>query len=63
MRSCKLVAVPERLRLKLPENPGGFESSMDPKAHQMQQVIGEVVPDARFPPARAMVGRIEAFFP
>lgn len=61
----KLVAALERLRLKLPEDPEGFESYMDPKTHQMQQVvaIGEVVPDTRFPPAKAMVGRFKTFYP
>ncbi|MFZ5558901.1 MAG: ABC transporter substrate-binding protein [Pseudomonadota bacterium] len=61
----KLVAAFERLRLKLPEDPDGFESYMDPATHQMQQVIaiGEVVPDGRFPPAKTMLGRLKAYPP
>lgn len=61
----KLVAVLEHLRLKLPEDPDGFESAMDPATHQMQQVIaiGEVVDDLRFPPARTMLGRFKAYPP
>jgi len=61
----KLVAALERLRLKLPEDPDGFESYMDPKTHQMQQVIaiGEVVADERFPPAKTMLGRFKAYPP
>lgn len=61
----KLVAALERLRLKLPEDPDGFESYMDPRSHQMQQVvaIGEVVPDRRFPPAAAMLGHFRVYPP
>lgn len=61
----KLVAALERLRLKLPEDPDGFESYMDPRSHQMQQVvaIGEVVPDRRFPPAAAMLGHFRVYSP
>lgn len=61
----KLVAALERLRLKLPEDPEGFESYMDPKSHQIQQVIaiGEVVPDARFPPAQAMLAKFKVYPP
>lgn len=61
----RLIAAIERLRLKLPEDPDGFESYMDPKTHQMQQVVavGEVVPDVRFPPAKTMLGRFKAYPP
>ncbi|MBI2312965.1 MAG: ABC transporter substrate-binding protein [Betaproteobacteria bacterium] len=61
----KLVAALERVKLKLPEDPDGFESYMDPATHQMQQVIaiGEVVPDPRFPPAKAMLGRFTVYPP
>lgn len=61
----KLVVALERLRLKLPEDPDGFESYMDPRSHQMQQVvaIGEVVPDRRFPPAAAMLGHFRVYPP
>ncbi|GAB4179144.1 MAG: ABC transporter substrate-binding protein [Rhodocyclaceae bacterium] len=61
----RLVAALEHLRLKLPEDPEGFESYMDPASHQIQQVvaIGQVVADERFPPARTMLGHFTAYPP
>lgn len=61
----RLIAALEGLRLKLPEDPEGFESYMDPATHQMQQTvaIGEVVPDERFPPAKAMLSRFKVYPP
>lgn len=55
----QLVQALEGLKLELPEDPPGFTSSIDPATHQIAQVqaIGEVVPDAGFPPARVMLGR------
>jgi branched-chain amino acid transport system substrate-binding protein len=53
-----LVAALEGMRLELPEDPPGFTSYIDPETHQIAQAqaVGEVVPDARFPPARVMLG-------
>lgn len=61
----RLIAALERLRLKLPEDPDGFESYMDPATHQMQQTIaiGEVVADDRFPPAKTMLGKFRVYPP
>jgi branched-chain amino acid transport system substrate-binding protein len=54
-----LVRALEGMRLELPEDPPGFASTIDPETHQVRQVqaVGEVVADARFPPARVMLGR------
>lgn len=53
-----LIDTFEQLRLKLPEDPEGFTSHMDPQTHQIVQVqaIGEVVPNEAYPPARTMLG-------
>lgn len=53
------------LRLKLPEDPDGFVSFMNPINHQLQQVIaiGETVPDNRFLPARVMLGNWMIYHP
>ncbi len=43
----------EQLQLKLPEDPPGFTSYIDPETHQIQQVIaiGISAPNASLPPA------------
>lgn len=48
----------ETLTIKLPEDPDGFESHMDPASHQMLQVqaIGKTMFDNRFPPATVQLG-------
>lgn len=53
------------LRLKLPEDPEGFTSFMNPLNHQIQQVIaiGEVVNDNRYPPAKRMLGKWRYYYP
>jgi len=53
-----MVQALEGLRLKLPEDPDGFVSSIDPNTHQIvqMQAIGEPVPNTDFPPARHMLG-------
>jgi branched-chain amino acid transport system substrate-binding protein len=58
-----LVDALEGMRLELPEDPPGFTSYIDRQTHQVVQVqaIGEVVPDARFAPARVMLGRWVAY--
>src|SRR5512143_3017293 len=54
----KLVAVMEKMKFKLPEDPAGFTSYMRPIDHQVVQVqaIGETVPNKSFPPATMMLG-------
>ncbi|MBA1147132.1 ABC transporter substrate-binding protein [Ectothiorhodospiraceae bacterium WFHF3C12] len=54
----ELIAALEQLRLKLPEDPEGFTSYMDPETHQIvqMQAIGEVVPNRAYPPATTMLG-------
>jgi branched-chain amino acid transport system substrate-binding protein len=55
----RLVEALEGLTLELPEDPPGFRSRIDPATHQIAQAqaVGEVVPDASFPPAQVMLGR------
>jgi branched-chain amino acid transport system substrate-binding protein len=55
----------EGLELALPEDPPGFTSRIDPETHQISQyqAVGEVVPDAAFPPARVMLGNWIAYEP
>lgn len=54
-----------QVELKLPEDPEGFMSYMDPKTHQIQQVIsiGETVIDKRFPPATRLLGNWRYYLP
>ncbi len=54
-----------QLKLKLPEDPLDFVSFMNPKNHQLQQVIaiGETVPDHRYLPARMMLGNWRIYKP
>src|SRR5574340_1273850 len=61
----RLIAALEGMRLKLPEDPDGFTSTIDPATHQIQQVvaIGEVVADDRYPPARAMLDNWKVYYP
>ncbi|MFT6916317.1 MAG: branched-chain amino acid transport system substrate-binding protein [Motiliproteus sp.] len=53
------------LELKLPEDPQGFSSFMNPDNHQLQQVIaiGETLPDLRYSPARMMLGNWRVYPP
>ncbi len=55
----QLIRALEGLRLELPEDPPGFTSFIDPETHQIAQAqaIGEVVPNADYPPAKVMLGR------
>src|SRR4030065_524943 len=54
----KLVAVMEKMKVKLPEDPPGFTSYMRPIDHQavQGQAIGETGPNKSFPPATMMLG-------
>ncbi len=53
------------LKLKLPEDPEGFVSFMDPLSHQMMQVqaIGRTVVDNRFLPATRLLGGWSIYLP
>ncbi len=55
----------EQLRLTTPEDPPGFQSTMDPQTHQIRQVmaVGETVPDTRYPPATVMLGNWRIYHP
>lgn len=55
----------ETLTLTTPEDPVGFQSYMDPKSHQIQQVmaIGETVSDDRYPPATVVLGNWHIYYP
>lgn len=61
----RLKSALENLRLKLPEDPDGYHSYMDPLRHQMMQVqaIGKTRPDDRFLPARVMLGDWSVYYP
>jgi branched-chain amino acid transport system substrate-binding protein len=60
-----LRAALEAVRLKLPEDPDGFQSYMDSTYHQMlqTQAIGRTILDTRFPPATVQLGDWEVFSP
>jgi branched-chain amino acid transport system substrate-binding protein len=53
-----LVKAFEGMKIKLPEDPEGFTSHIDPLTHQIVQVqaIGETVANKDFPPATRMLG-------
>ena len=53
-----LVKALEGLKIKLPEDPDGFTSYIDPATHQIQQMqaIGVTMPNDNFPPAKMMLG-------
>lgn len=55
----------EGLRLKLPEDPPGFTSYMDPDTHQLQQVIaiGRSLPNPGHPPASKLLGEWKIYPP
>lgn len=53
----ELISRLQQLSIKLPEDPDGFESFMNPATHQIQQVqaIGITVRNTSFPPAAALL--------
>lgn len=63
--TSRLVKALEGLELRLPEDPPGFVSRIDPETHQISQyqAVGEVVEDDSFPPARVMLGNWVAYEP
>lgn len=55
----------ENLQIKLPEDPDGFISYMDPLTHQLLQVqaIGKTMPNNRYPPANVLLGDWSTYYP
>ena len=53
------------LKLKLPEDPEGFMSFMDPQTHQLMQVqaIGVIGPDNSYPPSAKLLSDWTLFYP
>ncbi len=58
-----LVKAMEGMKLKLPEDPDGFTSYIDPKTHQIVQVqaIGVTEKNNKFPPAEVMLGKFKVY--
>ena len=58
-----LVKAFEGLKIKLPKDPDGFTSYIDPESHQIVEVqaIGVTVPDDKFPPAKRMLGEWKVY--
>ncbi len=58
-----LVKALEGLQIKLPEDPDGFTSTIDPQTHQIvqMQAIGVSVPDDKLPPAKMMLGKWKVY--
>lgn len=58
-----LIRALEGMHLKLPKDPDGFESYIDPATHQIVQVqaIGTVERNTDFPPAKAMLGNWKVY--
>ncbi len=61
--SDALVKALEAMKLKMPEDPEGFTSYMDPETHQIVQVvsIGTSETNDKFPPAKKMLGNWQIF--
>lgn len=55
----------ETLSLSLPEDPEGFQSTMDPMTHQILQVqaIGKTELNSSFPPATVQLGQWSIYYP
>lgn len=58
-----LVKAFEGLKIKLPEDPDGFTSWIDPATHQIMQMqaIGVTMPNDDFPPAKTMLGHWKVY--
>lgn len=58
-----LVKAFEGMKIKLPEDPEGFTSYIDPLTHQIVQVqaIGETIANKDFPPATRMLGNWKVY--
>lgn len=64
-RQVKIRHALENLRLKLPEDPEGFESFIDPTSHQIlqAQAIGKTMLNSNYPPAKVMLGDWSVYLP
>lgn len=58
-----LVKAMEGMKLRLPEDPKGFTSYIDPKTHQIVQVqaIGVTEKNKKYPPAEVMLGKFKVY--
>lgn len=58
-----LVKALEGMKLKLPEDPKGFTSYIDPKTHQIVQIqaIGVTEKNHKFAPAEVMLGKFKVY--
>ena len=58
-----LVKALEGMKIKLPEDPAGFTSYIDPATHQIvqDQAIGITVKNDKFPPAKYMLGKFKVY--
>jgi branched-chain amino acid transport system substrate-binding protein len=61
----QLIISFQQLRLKLPEDPDGFESFMNPITHQIQQVqaIGTTKKNTAYPPASVLLDDWFVYYP
>lgn len=58
-----LIKAMEGMKIKLPEDPAGFTSNIDPATHQMvqAQAIGVTEKNTKFPPAKYMLGQLKVY--
>ena len=58
-----LVKAMEGMKLKMPEDPAGFTSFIDPATHQMVQTesIGITEKNSKYPPAKYMLGKFKDY--
>jgi branched-chain amino acid transport system substrate-binding protein len=58
-----LIKAMEGMKIRLPEDPAGFTSYIDPKTHQIAQVqaIGVTVKNDKFPPAKFALGNMKVY--
>lgn len=58
-----LIKAMEGMKIKLPEDPAGFTSYIDPKTHQIvqAQAIGVTVKNDKFPPAKYALGKMKVY--
>ncbi|MEI6206419.1 MAG: ABC transporter substrate-binding protein [Desulfuromonadales bacterium] len=58
-----LIKAMEGMKIKLPEDPAGFTSYIDPKTHQIvqAQAIGVTVKNDKFPPAKYALGNMKVY--
>ncbi len=61
----KLIRAFKHLKIRLPEDPDGFKSYMDPNSHQILQVqaIGITVNNSSYPPAATLLEHWQFYHP